>query len=268
MAQRKAIFITGGGSGIGRAVARHFAGEGWFVGLADISEQGMAETAAMLPAGQSASYHLDVRNAEQWSEALECFWRDAGGRLDVLFNNAGIGKGGPFNLVAPADHDLLLDINLKGVIRGAEAAFPYLAKTPGSCLLNTCSAAGIYGAGGIAVYAATKFGVRGLTEALDIEWEPHGIKVRSLMPSFIDTPILDSQPAGSNRSNRENLATAGFEITPVQHVARAAWDAVEGSRVHTPVGKTAKQLLLLSRFMPGKIRKRAKSLQEAREKNG
>lgn len=264
MAGRKTIFITGGASGIGRAVAVHFARKGWFVGLADIDRKGMAETAAMLPDGQSASYDLDVRDAAQWRAALDAFWKDGGERLDVMFNNAGVGRGGPFAEVNPAEHDLMLDVNLKGVIRGAEAAFPYLAKTPGSCLLNTCSAAGLYGAGGLAVYAATKFGVRGLTEALDIEWEPQGIRVRSLMPSFIDTPILDSISAGSNRPPRETLVEAGFEISPVELVAEAAWEAAQGKTVHTLVGKTARRLAMIARFMPGLIRNRSKRLQDAR----
>ncbi len=263
MGERKAIFITGGASGIGRAVAKHFAAKGWFIGLADINDAGTKETAAMLPDGQSATYHLDVRDAGEWAAALSAFWKDAGGRMDVMFNNAGIGKGGPFAEVPPADHDLMLDVNLKGVIRGAEAAFPYLAKTPGSCLLNTCSAAGIYGAGGLAVYAATKFGVRGLTEALEIEWAAHGVKVRSLMPSFIDTPILDGISSGSNRSSRETLKEAGMEISPVELVAEAAWNAVEGKKVHTLVGKTAGQMAFIARFLPSLIRKRAKRLQDA-----
>jgi NAD(P)-dependent dehydrogenase (short-subunit alcohol dehydrogenase family) len=264
MTMRKAIFITGGASGIGRAVAIHFGAKGWFVGLADIDRKGMEQTATMLPAGQSALYDLDVRDGDQWKAALASFWVDGGYRLDVMFNNAGIGKGGPFADVSSADHDLMLDINLKGVVRGAEAAYPYLAKTPGSCLLNTCSAAGLYGAGGLAVYAATKFGVRGLTEALDIEWAPQGIKVRSLMPSFIDTPILDSISSGSNRPPRETLIEAGFEISPVELVAQAAWDAVESKKVHTLVGKTARQLATLARFLPGMIRNRSKRLQDAR----
>ncbi|MEI5617430.1 SDR family NAD(P)-dependent oxidoreductase, partial [Streptomyces brasiliscabiei] len=80
-----------------------------------------------------------------------------------------------------------LDINLKGVIFGAQAAYPYLkASAPGSCLLNTASAAGIYGVPGGSVYSATKFGVRSITESLDGEWAADGIAVRDLMPGFID----------------------------------------------------------------------------------
>jgi NAD(P)-dependent dehydrogenase (short-subunit alcohol dehydrogenase family) len=252
---RKAIFITGGASGIGRAVAQHFAAQGWFVGLADLNEAGMAETAALLPSGQSAIYRLDVRNRDDWRAALEVFWATSGGRLDTLFNNAGVARGGLFSAVSPEDHDLLIDVNFKGVVHGAEAGFAYLKQTPGSCLLNTSSAAGLYGAAGLATYAATKFAVRGLTEALDLEWAPHGIKVRSLMPGFIDTPLLDITTSGTNRSARQGVQQAGLEFTPVEKVAEAAWDAVHGTRLHHPIGPTAKRLAFMSRFAPSYLRR-------------
>jgi len=92
---RKAIFITGGGSGIGRAVARRFAGEGWLVGLADVDEAGLAETAALLPDHASWTRRLDVRDRAAWNGALTAFAGVSGGRLDVLFNNAGVAHGGP-----------------------------------------------------------------------------------------------------------------------------------------------------------------------------
>jgi NAD(P)-dependent dehydrogenase (short-subunit alcohol dehydrogenase family) len=254
VAETKAIFITGGASGIGRAVAQHFAAKGWFVGLADVNEAGMAETAALLPTAQSSTHKLDVRDRDQWKAALDAFWA-VSGRLDVLFNNAGIARGGPFELVSPQDNDLLIEINFKGVLHGAEAGFLYLKKTPSSCLLNTCSASGIYGSPGLVTYSATKFAVRGLTEGLDLEWAPHGIKVRSLMPGFIDTPLLDVTTTGSNRSARDGVNAAGLEFTPVETVAQAAWDAVHGTKVHIPVGPTAKRLALLSRLSPSFLRR-------------
>jgi NAD(P)-dependent dehydrogenase (short-subunit alcohol dehydrogenase family) len=260
MATRKAIFITGGASGIGRAVAVRFAEKGWFVGIADINDKGMAETAAMLPAGQSSMHSLDVRDRTQWDRALAEFWKASGARLDVLFNNAGVGRGGPLEKMSHEDTDLVIDVNIRGVVHGAEAGFPYLQKTPGSCLLNTASAAGIYGAGGMAIYCASKFAVRGLTESLDIEWAEHGIKVRSLMPSFIDTPILDSIALDSNRQTRDIVKEAGLEISPVSMVADAAWNAVHKDAVHTRVGKTAHRAWLLSRFAPGFFRKQSRRL--------
>ena len=258
----KAIFVTGGASGIGRAVAERFGKAGWLVGLADVNEAGMAETAALIPSGHSSIHRLDVRDGDQWDKALADFCAKTGGRLDVLFNNAGVGRGGVFSETPRDVHDLLLDVNLKGVVRGAEAAYAYLKATPGSCLLNTCSAAGIYGAAGLAVYAATKFGVRGLTEALEQEWRSDSIKVRSLMPSFIDTPLLNATTQGTNRSIKESVTDAGLEISPVSMVADAAWDAVHTEKVHTLVGKTAKRLAFFARWAPGLIRRQTTKMQE------
>lgn len=246
----KAIFITGGGSGIGRAAALLFAQRGWFVGLGDLSEAGMAETARLI-SGAVFTTRMDVRDRAQWRSALDRFVIASGGRLDVLFNNAGVGHGGPFELMEDAKRDLVLDVNLKGVIYGAEAAFPHLKATPGACLLNTCSAAGLFAGPGMAVYAATKFGVRALTDSLDTEWSEQGVKVRSIMPSFIDTPLLDTVGAGSNLSSRERVQQLGLEFTPVEQVAEAAWAAVHGKKRHVVVGKTAKRLAFLARWAPG-----------------
>lgn len=252
----KAILITGGGSGIGRAVAQLFATRGWRVGLADRDPAGLVDTAATLPTDRTTSHVMDVRAPEDWEEVLAEFVGASGGRLDVLFNNAGVAVGGPFGATSLEDLDRALDVNLKGVVYGARLAYPFLAATPGACLLNTASAAGIYGTAGAAVYSATKFGVRGLTEALDAEWAADGIRVRSLMPGFIDTPLLQAGVGGSNRSVRETVVEAGLEFTPVETVAEAAWAAVHGERMHTLVGKTARRLAFASRWMPGSLRKR------------
>lgn len=257
----KTIFITGGGSGIGRAAAQKFAAEGWFVGLADINEGAARETAALLPAGKSSVHKLDVRDRAAWDQALADCAKAAGGRIDAVFNNAGIPMGGQIIEHSVAEIERTLDINLKGVIFGAQAAYPYLkASAPGSCLLNTASAAGIYGTPGTSVYAATKFGVRAVTECLDAEWFADGIKVRDLMPGFIDTPLLDHAPNHTtNEDIRGRVQEAGLEISPVTDVANAAWAAVHGEKLHTLVGKTARQLAFAARWMPGKIRKQARS---------
>ncbi len=255
---RKAIFITGGGSGIGRAVARHFAAQGWFVGLADVNAAGIDETAAMLPEGAASRHVMDVRDRDQWAAALDTFARESGSRLDVLFNNAGIGTGSPFIDMPPAEADRLIAINFGGVVNGIYAALPLLRATPGSAILNTGSASGFYGVAGLAVYSATKFAVRGLTEALEIEFAKHGIKVRSLMPGFIDTPLLDQVSADSNEPARSRLSASGFEIVPAERVAEAAWQAVHGDKVHVTVGKMAKRLQRLARWFPGLIARQSK----------
>jgi len=256
MAQ-KTIFITGGASGIGRAVAVKFGSQGWFVGIADINEAGACETAAMIPAGKSSVHKLDVRDRAAWDVALADCAKASGGKIDAVFNNAGIPLGGNLIENNTAEIERCLDINLKGVLFGAQAAYPYLkASAPGSCLLSTASAAGIYGTPGASVYSATKFGVRAITECLDAEWAPDQIKVCDLMPGFIDTPLIDMNPnAGSNEDIRSKVVEAGLEITPVTEVAEAAWKAVHGTDLHNRVGKTAHRLAFAARWMPGRLRK-------------
>ncbi len=260
MSTRKAIFITGGGSGIGRAVAEYFAGRDWFVGLGDVDATGMQETQARIGNGFTFAHRFDVRDREAWDTALAAFSTASGGRIDVLANNAGIPLGGALESNTTEEIERCLDINLKGVLFGAQAALPHLKKTaPGSCLLNTASAAGIYGTSGASVYSATKFGVRAITEALDGEWAEFGIAVRDLMPGFIDTPLLDHNPSqASNEAIRNRVREAGLEITPVIEVAQAAWDAVHGERLHTLVGKTPKRLAFGARWMPGRLRRQVR----------
>ena len=260
MINRRAIFITGAGSGIGRATARYFTERGWFAGLADVNQRGIDETSALLPADSWSSHVMDVRDFDAWTGALEHFAEKSGRRMDVLFNNAGIGTGGDFADMSPEETDRLIAINLGGVVKGIHASLALLRQTRGSAILNTGSASGFYGVSGLAVYSATKFAVRGLTEALDIEFVRDDIKVRSLMPAFIDTPLLDQISPGSNEPGRVKIAAGGFEISPVEKVAEAAWNAVHGKKIHTLVGKTARQLAWMARLTPGLIVRRAKAL--------
>ncbi|MEQ1689287.1 MAG: SDR family NAD(P)-dependent oxidoreductase, partial [Sphingopyxis sp.] len=118
------------------------------------------------------------------------------------------------------------------------------------------SAAGLYAGPGMSGYSATKFGVRAITESLDQEWREHGIRVRAIMPGFIDTPLLSGTSAGSNRTIRESVREAGLEFTPVERVAEAVWDAAHHKkRLFWPVGKTAKRIAFLSRWAPGVLRR-------------
>ena len=263
MAQQRSIFITGGASGIGRAVALHFGARGWFVGIADINEAGMAETLGAIAGEAKFSHRLDVRDRAAWDTVLTAFSTAAGGRIDAMINNAGIGTGGTLHELDPEEIDRCLDINLKGVLYGAQAVYPYLkASAPGSALVNIASAAGIAGSAGMSVYCATKFGVRAVTESLDAEWATDRITVASVCPSFIETPLLDG--TGNRKSNeqiRDRVRAAGLEITPVEEVAKAVWDAVHGDKLDYFVGKTSKSMAFAKRWMPGKVRKQLRGSQ-------
>ncbi|WP_271077142.1 SDR family oxidoreductase [Aurantiacibacter sp. MUD61] len=262
MTDYKSILITGGGSGIGRAIAQRFSRGGWFVGLADISEDGMAQTSALLPEGTWSSHMLDVREPEQWERALKEFHEACGGRIDCLANNAGVPLGGDLADLTTEEIDRTLAINLNGVIYGARAAYPFLKEAaPGSCLVSTCSAAGLYGQAGMTVYCASKFGVRAITESLDVEWAADGIRVTDVMPSFIDTPLLaQSSHHGDNTPIRDRVQAAGLEFTPVEDVAETFWRAVHGDRLHNPIGATAKKIATAARWMPSYIRNKSREL--------
>lgn len=252
----KSIFITGAASGLGREVARYFGNVGWFVGLADMNSSGLAETAKLLSPGMSSIHKLDVTDRAQWANAVADFAKHTGGQMTVLFNNAGIGSGGPIQDMTDEEIDRMIAVNLTGVISGTRACFELLKNTPDACVLYTSSAAGIYGSANLSVYSATKFAVRGLAEAHDIEWRGLGIKARSLMPGFIDTNIIGGVvTSGSNMTGKEKLQSAGIEVSPVAIIGPAAWEAIHGSQVHTTVNKMAKQLAFSARWFPNRLRK-------------
>ena len=260
-AERRSIFITGGASGIGRAIARHFGARGWFVGIADVNVEGMEDTLGLIEGGFKYMHRLDVRDRAAWDEALAAFNTAAGSRIDVVVNNAGIGTGGSLSELDPEEIDRCLDINLKGVLYGAQAGYPYLkASAPGSALINIASAAGIAGSAGMSVYCATKFGVRAVTESLDAEWAPDRITVASICPAFIETPLLNG--TGNRKSNeqiRDRVKAAGLEITPVEEVASAVWEAVHGDKLDYFVGATSKRMAFAKRWMPGRVRKQLRN---------
>lgn len=258
-ASRKAIFITGAASGIGAETARHFARKGWFCGLYDVNEAGLAAVAAELGEGSCHSAKLDVRSREDWAGAVEGFGAATGGKMHVLFNNAGIGRHGWFEDIPPQDNDWVVDVNVKGVINGVHAALPLLKATEGARIVNTASTAGIVGAPQLAVYSATKWAVRGLTEALDAEFRDLGIRVTSLMPWFVETPILDMGASeGANVKMSDQLRAGGATIYPVSLAAEKAWDAAHGDDIHYMVGGEAERARFMSRWLPGLVRKQVR----------
>ncbi|MES1197097.1 MAG: SDR family oxidoreductase [Pseudomonadota bacterium] len=251
---KKSIFITGAGSGIGRATAQLFAERGWFVGVFDVNESGLSETYEALPEGQRLSNVFDVRDRDGWKRAVRSFGEATGGVMHVLCNNAGVARGGWFEDISEDDAELIVDVNLKGTIHGCYAALPLLREAIGGRIVNVASVAGVYGVPRMAIYSATKCAVRGLTEALDLEFSRHGVRVASLCPWFVDTAILDGVVADSNKSFREGLKSDHVPIYPVRLAAERAWDAAHGSEIHYMAGKQAERARFAARFMPGALR--------------
>ena len=264
----RAVVVTGAARGIGAGIVQAILTAGGKVALIDLDADAARATAAEFDpeGGRTLALAGDVTNPVTLAAAVAAAGKKLG-PLSGWVNNAGIVQMIPATEFSPEKWDREFAVNVAGVMNGAQAAYPWLrASAPGSCLLNTASAAALYGFSGQSIYGATKAGVRSLTETLDAEWAPDGIKVRSLMPSFIDTPLLQHAPnASRNVPIRERVVSAGLEFTPVEVVADAAWDAVHGGKIHTVVGKTARALRFAARWMPGKLRKRAQLLADAAE---
>ncbi len=247
--QRPAIFITGAAAGIGLAVAERFARAGWFVGLYDLNAEAVQQLRQRLGAEQGIAGRLDVAQASDWATALADFARASGGRLDVLFNNAGVSVTLPFAQADLARHHLVVDVNLKGVMNGCHAAHALLRATPGSRVINMCSASALHGQPELASYSATKAAVRGLTEALDIEWRGQGIRVVDVLPLFVDTAMVRNDV-----SRMKTVKMLGVRLS-ADDVALAVWSlsqrAAHRLPVHTHVGLQTKFFALLSKLSPG-----------------
>lgn len=255
---RRCAFITGAASGIGLAAAKRFAAEGFFVGIADIDQPGAKAALEAIGPGNGVVLNLDVRKRPEWDKALAAFAKATGGRLDLLVNNAGIARFGWLEEQSEADVDLQIDINVKGVIHGARAALDLLRATPGSRLINIASCAGLFGSPQMSVYAATKFAVRGLSQALDAEFARFGVGVACVMPWFVETPILDAGADRSNRTIRDAVKDGGHVVYTPQDAAQVIWEASQGKDLEYIVGDRGKQVRFMTRFFPNLIRKQMK----------
>jgi len=192
--RRRAIFVTGAASGIGRATARLFARQGWLVGGVDVDEAGLASLQRELGDPICFTHRLDVSDKPAYDAVMQSFATHSGGRLDILFNNAGIGGGGWIDDIPYEVALRIVQVNVIGVLNGIYAALPLLKRTPNSLCFSTSSSAAIYGLPKVSIYAASKFAVKGLTESLSAELARYDIRAADVLPGLIDTPILDTTP--------------------------------------------------------------------------
>lgn len=256
-ARRRNVVVTGAGRGIGEATARNFADAGYLVGAYDLEPCAWAEGDDRVVTGA-----LDVTDPAAWESALADFARHTGGGIDVLVNNAGTLYGTPFMDASYEQDALLVDVNVKGVLYGCRAAFPYLLKGTRPAVINVCSASAIYGQAEMATYSATKFAVRGITEALDLEWGPQGVHVSSVWPMYVGTQMLAGVETAGMKNMGVNL-TEDDVATEIVHVAEKSGRRSSGllgrirdaitDGVHKPVGQQATAMYLASQVIPGRL---------------
>lgn len=241
------IFITGAAAGIGQATARLFAAKGWFVGAADRDLPALEALQKELGSDRCSIHALDVVDMDSVRKALADFTTRTGGRLKVLHNNAGILKVGAFEDIAIADHRRIVEVNVVGLLNVLHAAFPWLRDTPGAQVVNMSSASAAYGIPDFASYSASKHAVRAMTEALDIEWERHGIRVTDLMPPFVNTGMVKS-----NESASAIFTTLGINLSATD-VAAEVWALVQNPQLHRPVSPQFRAVWPVARMAPGAL---------------
>ena len=202
----KVAFVTGAGSGIGRATALAFAAAGARVTIADINESGLRETAAQIGAagGVTLVQRCDVTRSTEIKAALDATIA-AFGRLDAAFNNAGIEQ--PAATVVDLSEEMLdrvLNVNLKSVFLCMKHEIPLMLRTGGGVIVNTSSGAGVIAIRGQSGYCASKFGVTVASKVAALEYADQNIRVNALCPGIIDTPMI-ARYTGNTEEGRANI---------------------------------------------------------------
>lgn len=191
----RVAIVTGGGSGIGQALCTALVRRGGIVIVADINGEAAEATAGRLGStgpGTASAATVDVRDAAAVA-ALVNGAVERHGHLDLIFNNAGIGIGGPVEDLSVAHWDRIIDVNLRGVVHGVQAAYPVMVRQGFGHIVNTASLAGLVPGPRNAPYGTTKWAVVGLSLSLRTESAAKGVRVSVICPGGVDTPILDAR---------------------------------------------------------------------------
>jgi 3alpha(or 20beta)-hydroxysteroid dehydrogenase len=185
----KVALITGGARGQGAAEAQLFAAEGALVVLTDVLDDDGKRTATDI--GSAATFHHhDVTSETEWTGIVDAVLAEHG-RLDVLINNAGILAVAPLTMTTEAEYRRVIDVNQIGTFLGMKAVVPHMVENRRGSIINISSVAGLIGSPGLFAYGASKWAVRGMTKSVAREVAPFGVRVNSIHPGIIETPMLE-----------------------------------------------------------------------------
>lgn len=246
----KIAIVTGGASGIGEALARDLARQGAEVLLADIQIDAAMSVAAKITAsgGRAAAHYLDVTDSEAVARFVARTAAEKG-RLDYMFNNAGIAIVGEFRDLPAADWKRILDINVNGVFAGTAAAYAVMIRQGSGHIVNTASVAGLVPSPGLAAYCASKHAVVGLSTSLRAEAAVYGIKVSAGCPGFIRTAILDSKAVGLPKERKSKARAQAMAMAPEKCAAQVLAGVAKNKAI-IPITGHAKLMWALLRYFP------------------
>jgi NAD(P)-dependent dehydrogenase (short-subunit alcohol dehydrogenase family) len=247
--------VTGAAAGIGRALAQNLAAAGSALALADVDEAGLAATAASLDA-KATEFSIHIVDVAD-EAAVRAFAEDVAkrhGRVTLLINNAGVALLGTFDEISLDDFRWLIDVNFWGVVYGVRYFLPILKRQPRAHIVNLSSVFGLVAPVGQSAYSASKFAVRGFTEALRHELEGTSVFVSSVHPGGIRTDIARHARLGANASQalrEESIARFG-RLTPNSPEMAAAriLEGVERREPRMLIGRDARQIDILQRLRP------------------
>lgn len=249
MTVRRFALVTGAASGIGHATVRQLVKQGWTVGALDRDRVAVLTATAGL-GSTVIPLAADVTDFRSVQQEVESFMQQVKAtRLDLLVNSAGLLYTGHFEDQPATRIDQLLAVNNAGVAHCCQAAFPWLQSSAQAggrpAIVNLSSASSVAGIPSMAVYSASKFWVRGFTEALSVEWSRFGIAVRDVMPPFVRTPMLDG------RMESRFIKVLGVGLT-ADDVAKEVLKAAEGGPLHRRITFKFKAACALVWIAPGR----------------
>jgi NAD(P)-dependent dehydrogenase (short-subunit alcohol dehydrogenase family) len=253
---RKRAFVTGAGSGLGRAFARLLANSGWSLGLFDASAEHLvaAESEFSLPEIQVQAFPGDVTQSDELTVAVNSFAQTVDG-LDLMINNAGVVAAGGIMEVPLEDWRWVIDINLMGVIHGCRAAIPHLQRSRNGLLLNIASAAAFASAPGMIAYNATKAGVLSVSETLAMELADSGIQVSVAMPGFFRSGLPATARAPEHIMARMRNAVESAPVSAEEIAAEILLQA-SASKTYIVLPKDYRALWRLKRWLPARYLKK------------
>ncbi len=247
---KKRAFVTGAASGLGLALCKQLAGNGWTIGMADISAEALEQKAAIIRqlGGTAITYVLDVADKHAYRTIADAFLKQYGG-IDLLVNNAGVGDGGLVEEYSLENWDWLLGINLNGVIYGSNLFIPAMKAQGSGTIINIASAAAFTSLPRMGAYNVSKAAVLSLSETMTAELHSHGVHVSVVMPTFFKTHVMQH-----SRGTEEDIAMSrlifGTSIRTPEEIAAQVLTKAGKGQFHIVLNWDAKIMYRLKRYFP------------------